>query len=176
MVHPFLVGKQFYLRGLEEKDLTGNYFQWFNDQAVCLGNNHWRFPNNEYKMRSYLESIYRDNDKLVLAIIHKKRNVHIGNIALLDIDWINRNSNFAIIIGEKKYWGSGAGLEAGQLIISHGFNELGLVRIGCGTIDNNEGMKKLALKLGMKKEGRRKKAIYRNGKFHDLIDYGIVKQ
>ena len=96
-------------------------------------------------------------------------------MSLQRIDWINRNAEFAIILGEREFWRKGIGVEAGGLIIRHGFNELGLIRIYCGTSERNAGMKKLALKLGMKEEGRRKKAIYKEGNYLDILEYGILK-
>jgi RimJ/RimL family protein N-acetyltransferase len=36
-------------------------------------------------------------------------------------------------------------------------------------------MQKLALKLGMKPEGRRRQAMYKNGKYSDILEYGILK-
>jgi len=176
MYHPFLVGEKIYLRGLEEKDIEGKYFQWFNDSEVCKYNDHFRFPNNKQKMVSYLETIFASNNNLVLAIVQKKDDVHVGNISLQNIDWINRNAEFAILLGEKEYWGQGIAEEAGELIIAHGFEELGLVRVCCGTSENNIGMQKLALKLGMQEEGRRKKAIFKSGDYLDIIEYGLVKK
>ena len=37
-------------------------------------------------------------------------------------------------------------------------------------------MQQLAEKLGMVKEGIRIEALFNNGKFHDVIEYGIIKQ
>ena len=175
MYHPFLIGKKVYLRGLEEKDIEGNYFQWFNDAEVCKYNNHHRLPNNRSRMLSYINEVCTSKSNLVLAIISKSEDLHIGNIALQNIDWINRNAEFAIIIGEKKYWGKGYAKEAGQLIINHGFAELGLVRIYCGTCEDNKAMERLALSLGMKEEGRSRKALFKNNKYRDTINFGILK-
>ena len=66
--------------------------------------------------------------------------------------------------------------EAGQLLISHAFKNLNLHRIYCGTSSQNIGMQKLALKLGMKKEGERKESIYNNGKFYSIFEYGILNK
>ena len=45
--------------------------------------------------------------------------------------------------------------EAGKLLINHAFNELNLHKVYCGTSSNNLGMQKLAINLGMVKEGVR---------------------
>jgi RimJ/RimL family protein N-acetyltransferase len=51
---------------------------------------------------------------------------------------------------------------------------INLHRIYCGTSSENIGMQKLANKLGMIKEGQRKDALFKNGKYLDVIEYGII--
>lgn len=174
--NPFLTGKAIYLRGLEEEDINGNYFQWFNDQQVCQFNSHGLFPNNLKRMKSYLDHIQGSRDILVLGIFDMKNDTHIGNISLQNIDWVSRNAEYAIIIGEKSYWGKGVAKEASDLILTHGFVALNLERIYCGTAEDNIGMQKLARYMGMQEEGVRRKAFYKNGRFKNLIEYGLLRE
>jgi RimJ/RimL family protein N-acetyltransferase len=37
-------------------------------------------------------------------------------------------------------------------------------------------MQKLAEKLGMQKEGVRKDALFKNGKYCDVLEYGIIAE
>jgi RimJ/RimL family protein N-acetyltransferase len=171
----FLKGERIHLRALMEKDLTDTYLQWLNDEEVCRSNSHAIFPNTEYKMRSYFENLKNGTQQVVLAIIEAKSEMHIGNIALQNINWISRNAEFAILLGDKKYWGGGYGEEAAKLIVDYGFKRLNLHRIYCGTFDDNAGMRKLALKLKMKEEGLRREAAYKNGSYNDVIEFGVLK-
>ena len=100
---------------------------------------------------------------------------HIGNIALQHIHPVNRAAQFSIVVGEKDSWGQGVGKEAGKLICDHGFQSLNLHRIACGTFENNIAMQRLAEFLGMVKEGVRRKAVYKGGKFLDVIEYGVLR-
>ena len=52
---------------------------------------------------------------------------------------------------------------------------LNLNRIACGTFENNKGMRKLAEYLGMCEEGRRRRAVYKYGRYVDVIEYGVLK-
>jgi len=70
MRHPFIIGKLVYLRGVEEDDLEGDYFQWFNDQENDVYTNHAVWPNTPEKMREfYNKEIQLNNDNIILAII-----------------------------------------------------------------------------------------------------------
>ena len=61
-----------------------------------------------------------------------------------------------------------------MLFRSHGFTELNLHRIYLGTSDSNIGMQKLALKLGFTQEGCRTEALYKDGNYHDIWEYGLL--
>lgn len=176
MKNSFLIGKRLYLRGLTEDDLAGNYVSWFNDEKVCEHNSHHVFPYTYHQAKDYIRSKKKDTNNLVLAIVLKKKNFHIGNISLQDINYVNRSAELAIIIGEKKYWGKGYAREAAQLIVAHGLKELNLHRIHCGTSATNIPMQKLAIFLGMKHEGRRKEALYKHGKFVDILEFGLLRK
>jgi len=171
----FLEGKYTHLRPLLVSDITDDYIGWLNDSEVCRYNSHHVFPYDKYKAEEYIKNISLSKDILVLAIIDKKKEKHIGNVSLQNIDLLNRSAEFAILIGDKTYWGKGISKEVSLLIIKHGFVELNLNRIYCGTSENNVGMIKLAKALNMKKEGVRRKAIYKNGNYHNIIEFGLLR-
>ncbi len=170
----FLRGENIYLRQLNEKDIEGNYRFWLNDGDIVKDNSHGRFPLSPQRLLSYINSAVESNDILVLAVVEKTHNEHIGNISLQNISWIDRNAEISFLLGEKNYWGKGVMHEAGILLIQHGFKTLNLHRIHCGTSSKNIGMQKLAEKLGMTQEGVRKEAIYKEGQYYDIIEYGIL--
>lgn len=170
----FLKGERVHLRGLEEKDLTNDYLQWLNDEEVCRFNSHAVYPNTESRMKSYFTSLQDQDKNIVLAIIHTNSKKHIGNVSLQNINWIWRNAEFAILLGDKNFWGDGYGEEAAKLIVAYGFERLNLHRVYCGTLDGNKGMMKLAQKLKMVEEGIRREAIFKHGKYIDIIEYGVL--
>jgi [ribosomal protein S5]-alanine N-acetyltransferase len=174
MTHTFLEGSQLYLRGLEESDLNGPYFDWFNDAEVCRFNSHALFPNTTAAMKKYFEDTSRTRTEIVFAIVWKETEEHIGNVTLKNIDYQARSGELAIIIGNKHYWGKSVGKEAGRLLVDYAISRLNLRRIHCGTHADNLAMQRLALFLGMREEGRRKEAIFKNGAYADLIEYGMV--
>ena len=171
----FIQGERIYLRPLKKDDIDGNYSNWLNDPLINKFNSHGRFTKNKSELIDYVTKVSSSKNDLVLAIVTKDSNEHIGNISLQNINWIDSNAEIAFILGEINYWGKGIMFEAGELIIQHAFKKLNLHRVYCATAENNVGMKKLAMKLGMKKEGVRKDAIFNDGKFLDIIEFGIIK-
>ncbi len=171
----FLESKRVGLRVLCEDDVNGNYRFWLNDGLVCKYNSHHKFPATIEDLRAYIKRGYQDKSMIVLAIVFKDNSEHIGNVALQDIDYISRCAEFAMLLGQQSYWRQGIGKEVGQLIIDHGFIELGLNRINLGASAENIGTQKLAENLGFIKEGVRRKMLYKNGKFNDIIEYGLLR-
>jgi ribosomal-protein-alanine N-acetyltransferase len=172
----FLKGTSIYLRTLSEQDVQGNYIKWLNDPEVTLFNSHGRFPMTVDKLKDYVKRVNSDTNALVLAVVDLKSNKHIGNISLQNINWVDRNAEIAFLLGEKSFWGRGIMMEAGKLLIQHAFHFLNLHRIYCGTSSENIGMQKLALKLGMSKEGNRVEAIFKNGQYCNIFEYGLTSQ
>jgi len=170
----FIKGQRIYLRQLTEKDIEGDYSDWLNDPEVTLYNSHGRFPMTIDKLKEFIQSASQSNNSLVLAVIDSETDLHIGNISLQAINWIDRNAEIAFLLGEKTWWGKGIMYEAGKLLMEHGVKVLNLHRIYCGTSADNLGMQRLAMKLGMLPEGIRKEALFKKGKYIDILEYGII--
>ena len=164
---------QFYVRGLCEADIEGPYPSWFEDQEVCAFNSHGKFTRTKECFRQFIRGL--DGQSMIVWAICHIKDGHIGNVALQDISLINRNAEFAIILGDKRHWGRCVGVMASKAILEHGFKKLNLHRIYCATADTNIGMKKLALSLGMKQEGIRKEHLFLDGAWVDAIEYGILR-
>jgi len=171
----FLKDELVTLRPLRETDVTGRYAHWLNDPEITAYNSHGRFPMTEASLYAYVQATAQSNTTLVLAILENEQGTHVGNISLQQINWVDRNAEIAFLLGERDFWGKGLMLKAGKLLLDHGFNALNLHRIYCGTSSANAGMRRLAEKLGMIQEGIRKEAIFKNGEYHDIIEFGILK-
>lgn len=170
----FFESDRLFLRPLLDEDINGNYLSWLNNKEVTSHNAHGRFPVSPGQLKEYINSSNNSREMMVFAIIYKETNQHVGNISLQSIDWIDSNAEIAFLLGEKEYWGKGIMLEAGDLLIKHAFYALNLHRVYCGTSSLNIGMQKLAIKLGMNQEGVRKHALYKNGTYLDIMEFGII--
>ncbi|GAB3265675.1 GNAT family N-acetyltransferase [Chitinimonas naiadis] len=171
----FLRGSRVHLRALADTDADGPYPAWLNDGEVCAGNSHHVFPYGREAALDFIRTSRSRQDSLTLAIVLTAEDRHVGNISLNQIHPRSRSAEFAILLGDRAVWGSGVGHEAGRLLLEHGFNALGLHRVYCGTFADNAGMRALAGKLGMREEGRRIEAAWKDGRFVDVIEFAVLR-
>lgn len=168
---------------VNEEDYPTNYYSWMNDQVVTKYNSWGLFPYTKSTAKDYAKELEKSKNIIAWSIFAKsssaptaKMPVHIGNVTLQNINWINRSAEFAVVIGEKEYWGKGYTTEAAQLLFSHGFNKLNLHRIWTGTAATNIGMRKVAKKLGMTNEGVFRQATFLDGKYVDIYEFSIFEE
>lgn len=172
---PFLRGRRVVLRPLRRQDAFGPYAEWFNDEVVCSGNGHHRFPYSREEALQYIAQAHCNERELILAIARSSDGRHIGNVAIKKIDPVARCGEFAIVIGDRSCWGKGYSKEAAELLLRHAFEALNLNRVSCGTFETNLPMKRLAGFLGMREEGRRRQAAFKQNRYVDVIEYGLLK-
>lgn len=172
----FLRGKRVTLRPLRPSDADGPYAGWFNDPEVHRHNSHGTFPFLREQALAYIERVRTSRVDLVLAAETVENPRHVGNITLQHIHSVYRSAEFAVVFGDRSVKGTGIGFDAAVLLLRHGFDALGLHRVACGTIESNASMQKLAQRLGMREEGRRRQAMWKHGRFFDVIEYGVLAQ
>ncbi|MEO4054679.1 GNAT family protein [Solibacillus sp. CAU 1738] len=72
------------------------------------------------------------------------------------------------------HWKKGYASEAVKKVLSYGFNEMELSRIGAIVFTENDASNKLLSKIGFQKEGILQQYMYQNGKAHDTYMYAIL--
>lgn len=169
----FLTGEFVALRPLVESDADGAYPGWLNDPEVCRYNSHHVYPYTPAQAREWIRSIPARGE-LVLAITSRDDQKHVGNVSLQTIDRVARSAELAILLGERSAWGRGVGLESARLVVEHGFGAMNLHRIHLGTTEDNVAMRRIAQRLGMQQEGLRREAAFNDGRYVDVIEYGIL--
>lgn len=99
----------------------------------------------------------------------------IGFVALHSIEWNNRAAQLAIGIGEPGYRGKGYGTDALRLVLRYAFDELNLLRVGLDVISNNVAAVRAYEKVGFVHEGAMRRAVLRDGRHHDRLIMGILR-
>jgi len=171
----FLSSDRVILRGLERDDLE-LYREWLNNpSATHFMESGWR-PVTDGDMDAIYSAMCDRDDSTVFIIIDRALGRPVGVAGLYLIQWICRRAEFRILIGDNMARGRGIGSDAGQLLVSYGFDKLNLELIYLGVNAENIGAIKSYEKAGFQHEGRRRKLIYRNGRYYDAIMMSIIRQ
>lgn len=170
---PFLIGKKIYLRPLLQSDVGEKYLGWLNDPEINEYSRRRQFPTTEPGLQSYFDQMGKSSNTIVLAIIVKENDLHVGNIQLGPIQWVPRMAEIAVLMGDKEWWNKGVGAEAMELVARHAFQTLNLHRLYAGT--TNPAFKRLMEKLEWTLEGTFRDAGFINGKYVDSYFFGTIK-
>jgi len=76
----------------------------------------------------------------------------------------------------KKYWGQGIMSKAVKAVVKFGFKELKRHRIKVTHIEDNKSSQRVIEKAGFKLEGKEREFIFREGKWNNLMIYGLLEQ
>jgi len=86
----------------------------------------------------------------------------------------NRDATLGIALG-RKFMGRGYGTEVMRWAVGYGFKELGLHRVQLTVNETNERAIAAYRKVGFVEEGRLRKALWKGGKFVDIIMMSILE-
>jgi len=163
-----LEGKNLNLRIVEKEDLP--LLQgWWNDPEFAGIYNPLDAQQSKIEVEKQYEKL---GSEKAWFLILKKDGSKIGflGMGVLGIWW---EIGFVLIHSER---GKGYGTEAVQIAVDYLFMSKGIVRIQAGTLIDNVASQKVLEKVGFKREGRIRKAIFSWGNWVDLYLYGILRE
>lgn len=172
----FLQGKSFYLRELRDSDLLGAWHSWLNDEDVTKHQNKKIFPATVEKQRKYFEMVGASQTDVVLAIVDRESDRHIGNVGLHKIDWVHRSAEVGILIGEREFWGRRIGSDAWGLISRYAFETLNLERLFAYILVENVASIRCAERSGFKQVGIIEKYLFKRGEYRDACYVNCTRE
>lgn len=168
-----ILGKKVVLRAMEKEDCE-LVREMFNDPEIenlVIG---WSFPLSKYSQERWFEQHYNDSD--FRFIIETKEDGAVGVATLTNIDWKNRMAEHGIKLANRANRHKGIGTDTVMAIMRYAFDELGLNRLNGSWFSENIPSKTMYMKCGWKEEGIRRKYIYKNGNYRDLVETGILAE
>lgn len=167
-------------RPVEERDIEA-IRRLRNDESTWM---HLTDPSQitEAQQEGWFRSISLASDKRYYTAFKVKRDFPIiseedflGIVRCDQIDTHNRSIRVGCdIVPEQRRKGYGTQIYEG--VLKYFFNAVGMHRIWLCVLDINPGARELYRKLGFKAEGRMRKAIWRNGDWHDYIVMSILAE
>ena len=169
-----LQGKDIYLAALERNDCKkiceDNEYDFNNPvESTMFG---WSVENSD-EWYEEIQKLLKSDVNIRLGIFLNDGTA-IGDIALQDIDRINRSCTLGIGIAKISNHSKGYGSQALKLILEYGFNNQGFERMAATTLEINIPAQKILEKLGFVPEGKERKAVYFKGEKFDRLNYSLL--
>lgn len=161
-------------RGFRKSDLDILY-DLFNDPEIQLGaNDHYVIPRPE-SFKDMLEQW--TSNLLFCVIVEKETERFVGQCGLRyeGLGEKNRDATVGLAL-QKKFWGNGYGKEAVEWMVQMGIKTLGLHRISLDVFASNQRAVAVYKKCGFLQEGVRRKALWRQGKWEDVMNMAILDE
>jgi RimJ/RimL family protein N-acetyltransferase len=169
-----LVGERVRLRPLLEDDLP-TLARWEMDPGRSVTLMDRVAPPSEAAAKERLAKwSANEGDDLGFAIVAlADPQVLVGHIAIFGIRAKDRLATIGIAIG-REYMGQGYGSDAMRTIVSYGFRELALHRIQLSVAAFNPAGIRAYEKAGFVEEGRRREAVWHDGRWYDEILMSVL--
>ncbi len=163
------------LRELERKDIKKINSWRNNEEIIALLGAPYRFINQEVDEKWYESYMQSRSNAIRYAIVTDKSDDIIGLVSLCDINFINRSATLHIMIGNEGQ-GKGAGTFAVRAMCEHAFINYGLHRIELDVLAENKRAQHVYEKCGFVQEGVRRQAVFKNGKYTDMLMYSLLNK
>lgn len=151
-----------------EAYLSSRYVSWLNDPEVVRYSEQRHRRHTLESCRQYWQS-FKDSPNFFWAITAVDTKIgHIGNINAY-IDENNSTASVGIMIGERRVWGKGYGLEAWMAVCHYLRQDIGIRKVTAGTVALNKGMLRIMEKSGMVADGRWIRQCVVDGEEVDII-------
>ena len=172
---PELNTQRLILRQITQED-DKSLLEVLSDEDTCKYLTHNAVNDIEgiKRMIGGMQRFFDEKQRIRWGIAQKTDNVLIGHCGFFDIDRFNCSAEISYCI-KRELWGQGLMTEAVDAMLRFGFEDYGLNRIVANVIKDNAGSVKVLQKLGFVQEGILRESLLKNGQYHDLIAFSILK-
>jgi RimJ/RimL family protein N-acetyltransferase len=164
-------GERIELRAIERQDLS-DYVAWLNDPAVLQYFGQY-VPLSLAQEERWYENMLQDTTMRSFAIEFEGR--HVGGAGFSELDGRNRSAEVGLFIGLPELWDQGLGRDALVAMVRFGFEQMNLHRIYLRVFAENKRAVHLYEAVGFQHEGHWRQAEFRDGRYHDLLWMGMLR-
>lgn len=159
------------LRAIEEKDAEV-LMDLINDPEVEKSVFGWSYPVSLSDQKKWIAGL--TNGSTVRYAVDYENKV-VGMAIISSIDMKNRTANMNIKL-QKGARGKGVATHAVKLIVHYCFEELNLHCLTANVIEYNTDSIRLWEKFGFLKDGLLRDRVYKNGQYHNVIAFSLLKE
>ena len=173
---PRMYGKHVVLREMRWEDLP-DVRAWMTDGATTqlLGDRFVR-PQTWEQTEVYLRELVEGSAAGAhFAIAEPEKLGYLGEISLVGIDATARKCRLVVVL-KPENTNLGYGTEAVRLAVRFAFDHLNLQRVALSVQENNPRAIRAYEKAGFVHEGRLRREVYRDGRYYDVLQMGILRE
>jgi diamine N-acetyltransferase len=167
--------KTLYLRAFEISDLDYLIELRRNSDIFSLTAGNSYFSSSEHTKKMLNDNLFSDGNRLYLIICKASDNMPIGYLSIIEIDHINKRSQWGGVIIDPKFSGNGYGTLAGLEMLTFLFFQLNMNKVYGYWLSSNTASLKMALKLGFKEDGVLRSHVFKNNIYNDVLILSILK-
>lgn len=167
-----------FLRGFNPEDYI-LINRWRNDREIqSLTGGTFRYVSIEMEKEWVAKKMMDNLNNIYLAICPKENpNLMVGYTSINSIDYIHRSAHGGgIVIGDKNYRDGVIRFEASCLVREHVFEDMNLHRFSAACLSEHLVSRITIEASGFVLEGVKREAVYKAGKYHDLLQYSLLKE
>jgi ribosomal-protein-alanine N-acetyltransferase len=168
-------GSHIYLRPVVLND-AAVIRKWHNDPEIVRLARVGEKKTTLKQEKADISAARRSRDQAYHIIAISSDNTPIGFLRFNYIDTTSGNTWLRVIIGDKRAWGRGYAGEAMRGYLKWLFNDLHVHRVTLECYSTNLRAIRFYKKLGFKQEGILREAVLINGKYHDIIAFGMLQE
>jgi RimJ/RimL family protein N-acetyltransferase len=170
---PILEGRRVILRRHVPANLA-TIERWYADPELARLSRYQTRPMSRDEVEHFFRTRLLAADAFAYAIHERLSERLIGLTTFSNMDADNSSVLFHITIGEADAQDRGLGTEATGLMLKVAFEMLGLHRVGLSVFAFNARAIRAYEKAGFRIEGRLREAIWRDGRYWDEVQMGVL--
>jgi diamine N-acetyltransferase len=152
--------------------------RWRNDPEIRDNILGYRFPVTDEMEAHWVDAVLNDQSRtrVILAIEDKADGAFVGFVYLSGIDWLARNAEFGILIGERSRRGQGLAKDVLSLVAGYAFTTLNLNRLHLRVVSFNKQALRLYRSFGFIEEGVQRQHAFVRGRYYDVVLMGLLRR
>ena len=158
------------LRAIEEDDAQV-LMDLINDPEVENSVYGWSYPVSLSSQKSWISNL-ANGSTVRYSIDYEGKMVGVAIISSIDMKNRTANMNIKLLQSAR---GKGVATRVVVLMIKYCFEELNLHCLTANVIERNSSSRKLFEKLGFSQDGILRDRVYKNGGYHNVIAYSLLK-
>jgi UDP-4-amino-4,6-dideoxy-N-acetyl-beta-L-altrosamine N-acetyltransferase len=158
------------LRPLDREDGV-RVLAWRNSPAVAayMYSDH-KITANEHTL--WLRRALSMQDRHFWIIVLDDAPVGLANLA--NIDQATQKCDWAFYLADPSTRGRGVGAQVEYIVLQHVFGQMGLNKLWCEVLIENEAVWRLHASFGFVREALFRQHVYKGGVFRDVVGLGLL--